>query len=67
MGEEHFVQIVPENKANFKAAGKMLENKMPHLFWTPCARKRLHGRRKLLKLSRYVEALPDLFIIMHGF
>ena len=37
MGEEHIVQIVTDNGANFKAAGKMLEKKMPHLFWTPCA------------------------------
>ena len=34
--EEHIVQIVTDNSANFKA-GKMLEKKRPHLFWTPCS------------------------------
>ncbi|RWR71850.1 hypothetical protein CKAN_00003400 [Cinnamomum micranthum f. kanehirae] len=37
VGEENVVQIVTNNGANFKAAGRMLENKRPHLFWTPCA------------------------------
>ena len=37
MGDEHVVHIVTDNGANFKAAGKMLEKKRPHLFWTPRA------------------------------
>ena len=37
VGEEHVVQIVTDNGANFKAAGKMLMDKRKHLFWTPCA------------------------------
>lgn len=37
VGEEHIVQIVTVNGANFKAADKMLEQKKARLFWTPCA------------------------------
>ena len=75
VGEEHIVQIVTENGANFKAAGKMLEKKRHHLFWTPCATHCIDlimeeiGRKKkiVFKLSRHAEALPDLFMIMHDF
>jgi hypothetical protein len=37
IGRDKVVQIVTDNGANFKAAGKLLERKIPHLFWTPCA------------------------------
>ncbi|CAA0840255.1 hAT dimerisation domain-containing protein [Striga hermonthica] len=37
IGKEHVVQIVTDNGANFRAAGRLLMEKIPHLFWTPCA------------------------------
>ncbi|KAF5180585.1 hAT transposon superfamily [Thalictrum thalictroides] len=37
MGEENVVQVITENTAAYKAAGKMLEEKRRTLFWTPCA------------------------------
>ncbi|XP_010266650.1 PREDICTED: uncharacterized protein LOC104604119 [Nelumbo nucifera] len=37
MGEENVVQVITENTASYKAAGKMLEEKRKNLFWTPCA------------------------------
>lgn len=37
VGEENVVQVVTENTASYKAAGKMLEEKRRSLFWTPCA------------------------------
>jgi hypothetical protein len=37
IGREHVVQIVTDNGANFKAAVRILMNRIPHLFWTPCA------------------------------
>jgi hypothetical protein len=37
IGRDKVVQIVTDNGANFKAAGRFLERKIPHLFWTPCA------------------------------
>lgn len=37
VGEENVVQVITENTPIYKAAGKMLEEKRPNLFWTPCA------------------------------
>jgi hypothetical protein len=37
VGKEHVVQLVTDNGANFKAAGRILMQRIPHLFWTPCA------------------------------
>ncbi|XP_043724638.1 uncharacterized protein LOC122671472 isoform X2 [Telopea speciosissima] len=37
IGEENVVQVITENTASYKAAGKMLEEKRGNLFWTPCA------------------------------
>ncbi|XP_043708696.1 uncharacterized protein LOC122657953 isoform X2 [Telopea speciosissima] len=37
IGEENVVQVITENTASYKAAGKMLEEKRRNLFWTPCA------------------------------
>lgn len=37
VGREHVVQIITDNGANFKAAGRILMEKIPTLFWTPCA------------------------------
>ena len=31
------VQLVTNNRANFKAAGRILIERIPHLFCTPCA------------------------------
>ncbi|XP_072976552.1 uncharacterized protein [Typha angustifolia] len=37
MGVENVVQVITENSACYKEAGKMLEEKRRSLFWTPCA------------------------------
>jgi hypothetical protein len=37
IGRDKIVQIITDNGANFKPAGRLLERKIPHLFWTPCA------------------------------
>uniref|UniRef100_A0A2P2KH89 BED-type domain-containing protein n=3 Tax=Rhizophora mucronata TaxID=61149 RepID=A0A2P2KH89_RHIMU len=37
IGEENVVQVITKSTASFKTAGKMLEEKRRHLFWTPCA------------------------------
>ncbi|OAY76838.1 hypothetical protein ACMD2_17805 [Ananas comosus] len=37
VGEKCVVQIVLDNSANFKKAGKLLMQRHPHLFWTPYA------------------------------
>ncbi|XP_077232698.1 uncharacterized protein LOC143870117 [Tasmannia lanceolata] len=37
VGEENIVQVITENTASYRAAGKILEEKRRNLFWTPCA------------------------------
>ncbi|GKF01394.1 SCAN domain-containing protein [Tanacetum coccineum] len=37
IGEEHVVQVVTDNAANYKATGEMLMDKRNKLFWTPYA------------------------------
>ena len=37
IGEENVVQVVTDNEASYKAAGKKLMNKRSHLYWVPCA------------------------------
>ena len=31
------VQVISDNAANYVAAGRMLMDRYPSLFWTPCA------------------------------
>jgi hypothetical protein len=35
--KQHVVQVVTDNGENFKAVGRILMDRIPHLFWTPCA------------------------------
>eukprot|EP00253_Pinus_taeda_P020806 PITA_20806 len=37
VGAEHVVQVITDNAANCVAAGRMLMERHPTLFWTPCA------------------------------
>jgi len=37
VGEEHVVQIVTDNAANYVAAGRLFEIRHPTIFWTSCA------------------------------
>ncbi|XP_039017081.1 uncharacterized protein LOC120147907 [Hibiscus syriacus] len=37
VGEENVVQVVTDNASAYVKAGKLLEAKRPHLYWTPCA------------------------------
>ncbi|KAK8916853.1 hypothetical protein KSP39_PZI022197 [Platanthera zijinensis] len=37
IGAECVVQVVTDNASNYKAAGKILMERRPTLFWTPCA------------------------------
>uniref|UniRef100_J3KZ32 DUF659 domain-containing protein n=1 Tax=Oryza brachyantha TaxID=4533 RepID=J3KZ32_ORYBR len=37
IGKEYVVQVVTDNGSNYKAAGKILMERIPHLYWTPCA------------------------------
>ena len=35
VGEEHVVQVITDNVANYVVAGKLLMEGYPNLFWTP--------------------------------
>ncbi|KAG8085520.1 hypothetical protein GUJ93_ZPchr0010g9074 [Zizania palustris] len=37
IGKDNVVQVVTDNGANYKAAGKLLMERIPTLFWSPCA------------------------------
>ena len=37
IGKDKVVQVVTDNGANFKAAGKILIDRIPTIFWSPCA------------------------------
>eukprot|EP00253_Pinus_taeda_P023390 PITA_23390 len=37
VGEQHVVQVITDNATNYVAAGRMLMDMHPTLFWTPCA------------------------------
>ncbi|KAK4271022.1 hypothetical protein QN277_019778 [Acacia crassicarpa] len=37
IGEKNVVQVVTDNGSNYVLAGKLLQAKREHLFWTPCA------------------------------
>jgi hypothetical protein len=37
VGKENVVQVVTDNGANYKAAGKIIMERIPTLYWSPCA------------------------------
>jgi hypothetical protein len=37
IGRDKVIQVVTDNGANYKAAGRILVQNTPTLFWTPCA------------------------------
>ena len=37
IGEEKIVQVITDNGSNYVLAGKLLEEKRPKIYWTPCA------------------------------
>ena len=37
IGEHRVVQVVTDNEASYKAAGRLLMEKRTHLYWVPCA------------------------------
>ncbi|XP_020263261.1 uncharacterized protein LOC109839244 [Asparagus officinalis] len=72
IGSENVVQIVTDNHASLKLAGKYLMDEYPHMYWTPCAAHCLNlilkdiGKLPFVKmtLSRAMELTG--FIYSHG-
>ncbi|KAL7229308.1 hypothetical protein ACSBR2_007916 [Camellia fascicularis] len=46
IGKQNIVRIVTDNGSNFKTVRLTIENKYPHIFWTPCV---VHGLNLALK------------------
>jgi len=36
IGKENVVQVITKNGSNFVLGGKLMEEKKPHIYWTPC-------------------------------
>lgn len=57
IGEENVVQVITNNGSKYALAGKMLEDKRPHLYWTPCVAHSIDlilediGKLPLIKLT----------------
>eukprot|EP00253_Pinus_taeda_P002341 PITA_02341 len=73
VGPEHVVQIITNNAANYVVAGKMLMERHPTLFWTPCS---AHGIDLMLEDIGKIPFLKDIvdssksitkFIYNHAF
>ncbi|CAD6250732.1 unnamed protein product [Miscanthus lutarioriparius] len=72
IGKDNVVQVVTNNGANYKAAGKILMDSFPTLFWSPCAAHcldlmleeigNLKAFKKPIARSRHVTT----FIYRHG-
>ncbi|XP_051113152.1 uncharacterized protein LOC127239163 [Andrographis paniculata] len=72
IGKEYVVQIVTDNGANYKAAGRLLEQRILGFFWTPCAAHcidlMLEDIGKMNEFKPYIQKARDVttFIYRHG-
>jgi hypothetical protein len=72
IGKEHVAQIVTNNATNYKAAGRELMKRIPHLFWTPCATHcldlLLEGIEKINEFNTCINMAKKLsrFLYNHG-
>lgn len=72
VGKEYVVQVVTDNGANFKAAGRILTERIPTLFWTPCAAHcldlLLEDLGKIKEFHRCIDQAKKVcrFIYKHG-
>ncbi|XP_042451216.1 uncharacterized protein LOC122036087 [Zingiber officinale] len=81
IGEKNVVQIVTDNASCNVSAGRLLENRFPHLYWTPCAAhcldllledifkiphlRKLHERA--LMVNGYIYNRPQVLSMMREF
>jgi hypothetical protein len=73
VGERRVVQIVTDNEASYKKAGKLLMRKWPHLYWVPCVAHcidlMLEDIGKEDEVKKVVEAVQSIttFIYSHSY
>ncbi|XP_040383082.1 uncharacterized protein LOC102714944 [Oryza brachyantha] len=72
IGKDKVVQVVTNNGANYKAVGKLLMERIPTLYWTPCAAHcldlMLEDIKKLKEFKKPIARarLITTFIYRHG-
>jgi uncharacterized protein YaaR (DUF327 family) len=72
IGQDKVVQVVTDNGANYKAAGQLLMQRLPTLYWTPCAAHCLDlmleeiGKLKPFKKTITRARRVTTFIYRHG-
>ncbi|PWZ40492.1 hypothetical protein Zm00014a_028394 [Zea mays] len=68
VGAQNVVQVITDNAANCRAAGIIVEQKHPHIFWTPCVVHTLNLALKNICASREIEdrfiAIKDALSVM---
>ncbi|KAF1863216.1 hypothetical protein Lal_00014675 [Lupinus albus] len=73
VGVTNVVHLVTDNAANYKAAGAMLNEKFPSIFWSPCAAHCLNlilgDIGKMEHVSTLAKSASDItkFVYNHGF
>ncbi|KAL6517164.1 hypothetical protein OROHE_017870 [Orobanche hederae] len=81
VGKENVVQITTDNASNMVSAGKLLEARRPHLYWTPCAANYVdlmledigevpafkRTFKKGMKVTSYVYNRPGLVTMLRSF
>ncbi|KAM3279931.1 hypothetical protein ACQJBY_046987 [Aegilops geniculata] len=72
IGRGYVVQICTDNGANYKAAGRLLTERIPTLWWTPCAAHCLNLMlESICKIKQFSECITNgkrvsTFIYRHG-
>ncbi|KAH7681554.1 Ribonuclease H-like protein [Dioscorea alata] len=72
IGEQNVVQVITDNRSNYVLAGKLLEAKRKHLYWTPCVAHcidlMLEDIGRIPKIKRTIEKAIQLvsFIYNHA-
>jgi len=73
VGPKNVVHLVTENAANYKAAGRMLNDKYPSVFWSLCVAHCLNlvlgdiGKMELVASLAKRASLVTKFVYNHGF
>jgi hypothetical protein len=55
VGAQNVVQVITDNAANCRAAAVIIEQKHPHIFWTPCVVHTLNLALKNICAAREIE------------
>ena len=73
VGAANVVHLVTDNAANYKAAGRLLNDKFPSIFWSPCAAHCLNlilhdiGKMAIVKSAASRASMVTKFIYNHRY